>query len=108
MAIQNDPAADITLQAATAVDVDAVVAADANLRLVGYAIKESAGVAAEFRILQGATVAAGTEIGAHHHLAANESKERWFGADGIKVPGGLSLDRVAGTAKVAFYTRKVI
>lgn len=110
MAILNDPSADVTFVASAAADADAAVAANAGLRLLGYSVKESAGApaAAELNIVHGATGAAGTNIGAHHDLAANGEKERWFGRDGIKVPNGISIDRIAGSTEVTLYTRTVI
>ncbi len=40
--------------------------------------------------------------------AANGEVFRWFGPDGIKVPGGISVDRIAGSTEIAIYTKKVI
>jgi hypothetical protein len=108
VAILNDDAADVTLVAAAAVNTDAAIAADPLLRLLGYTIKETVAAAAEFEVVHGATGAGGTGLGAHHHLVASESKERWFGPSGVKIPNGLSIRRAAGTAKVALYTKKVI
>lgn len=108
MAVLNDPGSDVALAAAAAANTDAVVAANAQLRLMGYQIKETAGVAAQFEVVHGATGAGGAGIGADHNLAANADVTRWFGPDGIKVPNGISVKRTAGTAKLAVYTKLVV
>jgi hypothetical protein len=102
----TDPTTVVRVAAGTA-DADAVVAANANLRLMGYAIKEAAGTpaAALAAIVQGATAAAGTDLGAEHDLAANGEAFRWFGPDGLSVPGGLSVDRTTGTTRLVLYVR---
>lgn len=108
MAILNDPGTDVTNVAAAAVNTDAAVAAAPGLRLMGYSIKETAGVAAQFEVVHGATGAGGAGLGADHNLAANGDVAKWFGPAGIKVPNGLSVKRTAGTAKVALYTKSLI
>jgi hypothetical protein len=108
MAVQNDDASDVTNVAAGAVNVDAAVAGNAGLRLMGYSIKETAAVAAQFEVVHGATGAGGTGLGADHNLAANGDVAKWFGPKGIKIPNGLSVKRTAGTAKLALYTKIVI
>jgi hypothetical protein len=107
MPIFNDRAGNVTNVPAGAVNVDAAVAANPGLRLLGYSIKETAGAPAEFEIVQGATGAGGTGLGAHQVLAANANAQSWM-PDGIKVPGGISVRRVAGTAKLAITTKVVI
>jgi hypothetical protein len=108
VAILNDDAADKTLVAAAAANTDAAVAADPALRLIGYQIKETVAAAAEFEIVEGATGAGGTGLGAHHNLVASADAKSWMGPAGIKCPGGISIRRVAGTAKVTLFTKKVI
>lgn len=86
------------------VDVEPAVAAAANLVLMGYSCRESDAVAgtATFRILHGATVAAGTELVAVE-LAADKSEVKWFGPRGIACPNGLTIDHILGTVDVTLY-----
>ena len=100
--------ADYDINAAVAADVDAAVEAATGLCLVGVAIRESGGPAAvaTFQIVHGATVAGGDAV-IPIELAADESKMLWFGPDGIKMPDGISIDRVAGTADVTLLTKTV-
>lgn len=93
---------------AVAADVDAAVVAAAGLRLMGFAAKESAGVAAvaTFNIVHGATAAGGTLL-VPIELAANESVRDWFGPDGIDAANGISIDWVAGTVDVVLFYKTV-
>ena len=92
------------VNAAVAADVDAAVAAATDLRLMGYACRESHGTpaVATFQIIHGATVSGGTVV-AQIELAANKSDHEWYGPQGIAVPNGLSIDRVAGTVDVTLF-----
>lgn len=85
-------------------DVDAAVAATPGLRLMGFAARESAGVAAvaTFQVIHGATAAGGTVI-APVELAANGSTWAWFGPNGIAAASGLSIDVVAGQVDVDLF-----
>lgn len=85
-------------------DVDAAVAAAGGLRLVGFACRESAGsaAAATFRIVHGATGAAGTSV-IPVELAANGSQLQWFWP-GIPMASGVSIDHIAGTVDVELFT----
>lgn len=96
--------ADVELNAAVTADVDAAVAADKGLVLLGYSIRESAGSAAVATayIVNGATGAAAGKV-VYVELAANASETVWFGEQGIACPLGLSIDHVAGTLDVALY-----
>jgi hypothetical protein len=98
--------ADVNL--AVTADVDAAVAAQAGLRLVGFAARESAGVAAvaTFKIVHGATGAGGTLL-VPVELAANASAAEWFGPDGIACASGLSIDWVAGEAEIVLFYKVV-
>lgn len=94
--------------AALAADSDALVAAQSGLRLMGYAIRESAGTpaVAAVDIMHGATGAGGTLV-VPIELAANASGAVWFGPDGISVEGGVSIRRVAGTVDIVVFTKVV-
>ena len=102
-------AASVDVNLAVAADVEPAVAAAAGLRLVGFAAVESAGVpaAADFVLVHGATVAGGTEV-VHVKLVALESKTGWFGPDGIAVPNGISIDRVAGTSDIIIFYKTIV
>lgn len=101
-------AASVDVNAAVAADVDAAVAAQAGLRLVGFAARESAGVAAvaTFSIVHGATGAGGTSV-VPVELKADESTRDWFGPEGIACPNGISIDHVAGTVDVNLFYKVV-
>lgn len=104
----TDPTTTTNVVAGTA-DVNAAVAAQAGLRLMGYAIKESASTpaAAAVTLLHGATVGAGAGLGAEHDLASNGEVFRWFGGDGISIPNGISVDRASGTTTIAIWTKVI-
>ncbi len=82
---------------ASAANRDAVFAPSNNLRLFGYSFRESAGAAAQFRIRNGPTGAAGV-IHRNIVLAANQEIHEWFGPNGILSENGISVERVAGAA----------
>lgn len=105
----NLAGASIDVNDAIAADVDAAVAAATGLRLMGFASRESAGVAAvaTFRLVHGATVAGGTTL-YPVELSASESRGEWFGPDGIAVPDGISIDVIAGTVDVTLFTKAVV
>ena len=86
----------VDVNAAVAADVEPAVAAKAGLRLCGWNIRESDGTpaVATFRIIHGITVSGGTVI-ATIELAANASKDVWYGAAGIAADSGISIDRIA-------------
>ena len=101
MGILNDVAYDLNPGIST--NVDAAVAAVAGLRLMGYAIRESAGseAVATVIIVHGATGAAAAKV-VPIELAASNSKHEWFG-DGIPMPNGISIDVVAGTVDLTLF-----
>lgn len=102
-------AASVDVNLATSADVNAAVAGVAGLRLVGFAVSESAGTpaAANFVLVHGATAGGGTEL-VHVKLAANESKTGWFGPDGIACPNGISIDQVTGTSDIIIFYKVLI
>lgn len=104
MGLDVSKAALVNVNDAVAADVDAAVAAAAVSVLYGFTLRESAGAAAVAtgKIINGATVAAGTVI-APFELAANESKTVWFGPPGINANNGLSIDHIAGTFDCELY-----
>lgn len=80
-----------------AADVPAAVGAEAGLKLVGFAARESAGVPAitKARILNGVTVAGGTEI-VPITLPASGFATGWFWP-GIAADNGLTINWASGT-----------
>ena len=93
-----------TVVAASATD-EAGVAATANMRLMGYSIKETAGAVATMSLLHGAS-AAGTAL-AHENFAAAGSETRWFGPQGIPCASGVWIERLTGSTAVVLYTKVV-
>jgi len=94
--------------AAITANADAVVAAQAGLRLMGYSSKESAGTpaAATFRIINGATGATAAPIVNVNH-ALSTSETAWFGPDGIACTAGLSIDWLTGQVDVVLFYKVV-
>lgn len=82
---------------------EAGVAANTNLRLMGYSIKETAAGVATLSLLNGAS-SAGTAV-VHLNLAAAGSDTKWFGPQGIPCPLGVWIERLTGTTAVILYTR---
>ena len=98
------PSALVDVNTAVTADVDAAVAANANLVFMGYSSKESAGIpaAATFRIVHGATGAGGTAVvNVNHALSTSDTK--WFGPNGIACPNGISIDWLTGQVDVEIY-----
>lgn len=89
-----------TPTAAGTTDVQVTSAAS---RLVGVAVRETAGSAAVVTFYDG-TSTAGTRL-LSISLAANESVREWFGDRGIAVSAsGIFVDRVSGTTEHTVYT----
>jgi hypothetical protein len=81
---------------------EAGIAAAANMRLMGYSIKETAGAVATLLLRHGD--AATDEIVAAENFAAAGSTTRWFGPGGIPVPDGVFIERLTGTTAVTLWT----
>lgn len=83
------------------------VAATPSMRLVGFSVTESAAApaAADVAIVHGIDIS-GAEL-FDIKLAASGVVERWFGPEGIKVPNGLFINRIAGTTKVTLFYKVV-
>ena len=90
--------------AAVADDVDAAVAANANLVLMGYTYAETTGSPAiyEFMIVNGATGDAAGKV-ASEGGPASGGGGMWFGDRGIPCPLGISVDFVTGTINLTIY-----
>lgn len=90
-------------------DVEPAVSAVSGLRLIGWAMRESDGTpaVATIRLMNGATVSAGTGI-ITVELAANESKNAWYGPEGIDSENGITIDRIAGTVDVYIYHKTLV
>lgn len=107
------PIADPQLAAATAVDCgneaatdEAIAAAGAGTRLMGFSARETTGTAgALFNIRHGT---ANTDpILATVSLGASESAREWYGPDGLAAASGAWLERVSGTIQVTGYVKVV-
>ena len=83
-------------------DVEPAIAAVAGLRLMGYAIRETAGAVANVNIVHGATVGGDAVIPIE--LVADTSNVEWFG-DGIPMASGISIEVVAGTVDLTLFYR---
>lgn len=84
------------------------VAATANLRLVGYSVRESAATPAAASVsLRHGTLATDPLLLPTVVLAAGGRLEHWFGPDGIACPGGIFVDRATGNTELVLYTKAV-
>lgn len=104
----QNQAASADVNAGVTADVEPAVAAATGLRLVGFMARETDGTpdVATGRIMNGATVAGGSEI-LGFELAANESQFFWFWP-GIAAENGLSIDHIAGTFDIVLYHATVV
>ena len=93
---------------AVGADVNAAVAANVNLRLVGFVARESAAVPAiaSCYIVNGATGATATKV-VPIALAISNMASQWFGPEGIPCPLGISIDWEAGEIDIAVYYKIV-
>jgi len=92
-------AATAVASSAVGADVDAMVAAQAGLRLCGISCKETAAAAAVFVVKHAATGATGVAV-QYVTLAANGTATFWYGSDGVNCTNGISIDYVSGTFDV--------
>lgn len=98
------------LAAATALDAgdeaatdEAIAAAAAGTRLVGFSARETTGTAGSVFNIRHGTSNAGTVL-VTVSLGVNESSRAWFGPDGIAAASGIWLERVSGqTSFVGYY-----
>lgn len=100
------PPATPTAVAAAGTDVVGI-AATANLRLLGYSMKESAGTPAVASVNLRHGVVIGAALLATEELAADGSVTRWFGPNGIACAGGIFVDRT-GEAEIVLYTSTAV
>lgn len=93
------------VNAAVTADVDAAVAAERGLTLLGYSVQESAvsPAVATVAIVNGATGAAATKV-VYIKLAASGSQTVWLG-DGVACDSGISIDHVAGQVDIVLHYR---
>lgn len=100
--------ASVDLNAAVTANVDAAVAADVNLRLVGFVARESAGTPAiaSGYLVNGATGATATKI-VPIALASSGNQSVWFGPEGIASPLGISIDHEAGQFDICIYYKVI-
>jgi hypothetical protein len=99
-------AASAYYNAAVSADVDAAVSAVAGLRLVGFAVRETAGATASFALVNGATGAAAGKV-YPVNLAANESTSEWL-HPGIACASGISIDWISGAFAIALHYAAVV
>lgn len=94
----------VNLRADVTADVDAAVAANGTLRLMGYSVRENKATAAvaAFSIVNGATGAAAGKV-VYVEKVADSSETQWFGPDGIACPLGISIDFESGEFDIAIY-----
>ena len=80
------------------------VAATAGLRLMGYAVRESAGAPAVAALNLRHGDDATDPLLIPIELAANGSDNQWFGPAGVHCPSGIFVDRVAGETELTIFT----
>lgn len=85
-----------------AANVDAAVAAQAGLCLVGYSCREKLSAVAAFNIIHGATGATGTQA-VNVRLTGDGTETKYLGESGIDCPDGISIERLAGTFDVTIH-----
>lgn len=83
------------------------VAATANMRLLGFVVRESAGTPAVATLNVCHGTANTDPVLAPISLIASDTKVAWFGPQGIPCASGLFVDRVAGNSTITFYTHVV-
>jgi len=84
----------------------AIVAPTVNLRLIGFSVAESAGSPAACSIsLQESAATDLTKEMAAYSLPASGAATVMFGENGIPCPGGIWLNRIAGSCRVVVYYR---
>lgn len=99
------------LAAATATDAgdesgtdEAIAAAAAGTRLVGFSARETTGAAgAVFNIRHGTSNAGALLVTVS--LGPNESTREWYGPDGIAAASGVWLERVSGQTSFVGYAK---
>jgi hypothetical protein len=81
------------------------VAPTANLRLMGYSVRESAASPddASFVIRHGALASDPALV--FVEVSADQSTTEWLGEDGIACPNGIFIDRVSGSTEIVLYTK---
>lgn len=77
-----------------------------DARLLGFALRETTGVAAAAIELRAGTDPTGDLI-VPLNLAGGETAREWFGPNGITFAGGLFLVRVTGTIDGAVYLGEI-
>jgi hypothetical protein len=85
----------ISAVAAGGVNANRLLSAVDPVRLMGFAFRETAGAVASLELRAGTDVTGDLAIGVN--LAANGNAREWFGPNGLAVPGGLFLVRLAGS-----------
>jgi len=69
------------------------IAAAANMRLMGYSIRETAAAAATVNLCHGTS---NTTIMAAENIEASKSVLRWFGPQGLPADAGVYIERLTG------------
>ena len=91
-----------TTSSASSSDSLTLVAANVNLRLVGYSILETTNAAALVVLRHGSTLA--DPALSYEVIAASGSKTFAYPLPGLPCPNGICLDRVSGKTEVAVHT----
>lgn len=107
------PVTDPAHVAATAVDAgaeattdEAIAAAAAGTRLIGFSARETTGSAvAVFNLRHGTSNAGALLVSVS--LGKSESAREWYGPDGLAAASGIWLERVSGTTSVVGYYKVV-
>jgi hypothetical protein len=107
------PVADPSLSAATAVDCgnvantdQAIAAAAAGTRFMGFSVRETTGTTPALLNFRRGTSNI-DPIMVSITLGANESAREWYGPDGIAAAEGIWLERVTGTIQATGYMKVV-
>lgn len=82
----------------------AAVAANPNLRLIGFSAVETAAAIATFSIQDAAATTLTSEV-VGVNLAASESVREWFGDHGLPCPNGIWVNRISGTTRIIIWYR---
>lgn len=90
------------IRAAVTADVDAAVAANSKLRLMGWSARDGASAASTIDIVNGATGAAAGKV-VRVNVAAAGDNTYMFPGDGIGCPLGISVDFLTGDVDLILY-----
>lgn len=87
-------------------DVDAAVAAQAGLCLVGYSCREKVSGVAAFNIIHGATGTTGDQV-VNVRLSGDMVDSAFLGETGIDCSNGISIELLAGNADITIHYKVI-